>query len=88
MSSKCTDSGARALLLLICLLVLWDRPAAQVKPETKTQRVGQKAPEFVLPDTTGKPVQLVDLLSSAVGDGGKADPKTKWVVLIFYRGYW
>jgi hypothetical protein len=40
-------------------------------------RVGEKAPEFTLPDQNGKPVALADLLS----DGGGA-------VLIFYRGHW
>jgi len=39
--------------------------------------VGQKAPAFVLLDTTGKQVSSVDLLKNHRG-----------LVLIFYRGYW
>jgi hypothetical protein len=46
-------------------------------------QVGQKAPEFTLSDTTGRPVSLTELLSSPVN--GKAP---KGVLLIFYRGYW
>ena len=42
-------------------------------------RVGQKAPEFTLPDAGGRPVALSDLVASAGGGG---------VLLIFYRGYW
>jgi peroxiredoxin len=40
-------------------------------------RVGQKAPEFMLPDQNEKPVALADLLSNS-----------KAVALIFYRGFW
>jgi peroxiredoxin len=40
-------------------------------------RVGQKAPEFTLPDQNEKPVALADLLS-----------RSRAVVLIFYRGFW
>ena len=42
-------------------------------------RVGEKAPEFSLPDQDGKTVALNDLLQT---------PGTRAVVLIFYRGYW
>ena len=44
---------------------------------------GQKAPEFTLNDTNGKPVALSELLSSPVN--GKAP---KGVLLVFYRGNW
>jgi len=53
-------------------------PAAQGAP-----RVGQKAPEFSLPDTDGRHVSLSELLSTPIN--GKAP---KGVLLVFYRGYW
>jgi hypothetical protein len=49
----------------------------QVPPSTGAPHVGQKAPDFTLPDQNEKPVRLADLLS-----GSKA------AVLIFYRGFW
>jgi AhpC/TSA family len=53
-------------------------PAAQGAPQ-----IGQKAPDFSLSDTDGKPVSLSELLSTPVN--GKAP---KGVLLVFYRGYW
>jgi len=53
-------------------------PASHGAPQ-----VGQKAPDFTLTDTTGKPVAFSELLSSPIN--GKAP---KGVLLIFYRGYW
>lgn len=49
----------------------------QVPDSSGAPRVGQKAPDFILLDQSGKPVGLGDLLS-----GSRA------VVLIFYRGFW
>jgi hypothetical protein len=49
----------------------------QVPTSTGAPRVGQKAPEFTLPDQNNKPVALADLLSGSKG-----------AVLIFYRGFW
>jgi len=49
-------------------------PAAAGAP-----KVGEKAPDFTLPDSQGKPVRLSSLLEQPGGG---------WVVLIFYRGYW
>jgi hypothetical protein len=46
-------------------------------------RVGQKAPEFALPDQDGKTAVLTDLISSSAPDG-----KPGAAVLIFYRGFW
>jgi hypothetical protein len=49
----------------------------QVPPSAGAPRVGQKAPEFTLPDQNDKTVALADVLS-----GSEA------AVLIFYRGFW
>lgn len=48
----------------------------QVPASTSAPRVGEKAPEFALPDQDGKQVALADLISP------------KGAVLIFYRGHW
>jgi hypothetical protein len=53
-------------------------PASQSAPE-----VSQKAPDFTLSDTDGKPASLAELLASPIN--GKAP---KGVLLVFYRGYW
>ena len=49
----------------------------QLPPSTGAPRVGQKAPEFTLPDQDGKDVSLRDLVS-----------RSKAVALVFYRGFW
>jgi len=48
----------------------------QVPLSAQAPRIGEKAPEFSLPDQNGKQVALADLLSP------------KGAVLIFYRGHW
>jgi len=60
--------------------------ARQLPPATAAPRVGQKAPDFTLPDQDGKPVTLAELLKSAPpgAPGGKANG----ALLIFYRGHW
>lgn len=45
--------------------------------------VGRNAPDFTLPDSSGKPVSLSELLTSPVND-----KKPTGVLLVFYRGYW
>ncbi len=53
-------------------------------PKSKgAPQVGQKAPEFTLPNQVGKPVSLAELLSSPINGAAP-----KGVVLVFYRGYW
>ena len=46
-------------------------------------QVGQRAPDFSLPDTTGRQVSLNELMTAPIN--GKAP---RGVLLIFYRGYW
>ena len=50
--------------------------AARVPDAAIALRVGERAPDFTLPDASGRPVALTDYR-------GK-----KPVVLVFYRGYW
>jgi hypothetical protein len=56
-------------------------PSSQAAP-----KIGQKAPDFKLADTTGKQVTLAELLSAPIEGTPAANPKG--VLLIFYRGYW
>jgi hypothetical protein len=49
---------------------------ARVPDAPTALRVGERPPDFTLPDPTGRPVTLADFR-------GK-----KPVVLVFYRGYW
>ena len=49
----------------------------EVPPSTAAPRVGQKAPDFTLPDQDGKDVALSELFG-----------RSKAVALIFYRGFW
>jgi hypothetical protein len=57
--------------------------ARWLPPSTGAPHVGQKVPEFTLPDSTGRQVSLNELLTAPID--GKAP---KGVLLIFYRGYW
>lgn len=54
----------------------FDFVLARVPDAPTVLRVGERPPDFTLPDATGRPVALADFR-------GK-----KPVVLIFYRGYW
>jgi len=56
-------------------------PAAAGAP-----RVGEKAPEFTLEDTSGKTVAMSALLSEPMP--GTKEQKPRGLLLVFYRGYW
>ena len=55
-----------------------DVPRSAAAPQ-----VGQRVPDFTLPDSTNQPVSLAQLFSAAPGT---AQPKA--LLLVFYRGYW
>jgi hypothetical protein len=63
-------------------------PASRGAPQ-----VGAIAPDFTLPDSTGRSVTLSSLLNSPFGTNdwpaaAAGSDKTAGAVLIFYRGYW
>ena len=64
-----------ALFALFVLTVTYF--SKQIPSSELALRAGQKAPAFVLLDSSGKQVSSADLLKSHRG-----------LVLIFYRGYW
>jgi hypothetical protein len=67
--------------VLLCVLFCWDIfiGAKWLPASSHAPAIGSKAPDFVLLDIDRKPVALSRLL---------AEPATKGVLLIFYRGYW
>jgi hypothetical protein len=77
--------GTLSLLALgfFCYIVFY--MTRQLPASAAAPHLGQKAPEFVLPDTTNQPVSLASLLSTPLV--GSQLPPTG-VVLVFYRGYW
>ncbi len=80
----------RRLLLLIAftasLLFSAASAGAQLPPSKGAPKAGEKMPDFTLPDTNNKPVNLSELLAPASGE--KNAKNGPWVLLIFYRGYW
>ncbi len=68
---------ALGLSSLLLVAGAWFNFVAARVPDTPTAlRVGERPPDFTLPDAAGRPVSLADYR-------GK-----KPVVLVFYRGYW
>lgn len=57
----------------------------QLPKSTGAPKVGDKAPEFSLVDTTKRPVTLASLFAAPI-PGTQKPPKG--VFLVFYRGYW
>jgi hypothetical protein len=49
----------------------------QIPASAAAPQVGQRAPDFTLPDTSGAPVTLSNLVAGQ-----------PWTLLVFYRGYW
>jgi len=67
-----------AMFIFVIFVVGTSLPASKDAPQ-----VGQRVPDFSLPDTTGKQVSLNELLTTPIN--GNAP---KGVLLVFYRGYW
>lgn len=67
-----------ALFIFLIFVVGSRLPASKGAPQ-----VGQRAPDFTLPDTSGKQVSLNELLTTPINGN-----RPKGVLLVFYRGYW
>ena len=72
---------------LFCWGLLYE--VRQLPASASAPRVGQKAPDFTLPDQDGKPLALADLLASPTTATTEATAgKRGGALLIFYRGHW
>jgi hypothetical protein len=60
--------------------------ARELPASSAAPKVGQKAPDFTLTNTSGQQVTLSQLLSTPVDAASGKAPKA--VLLVFYRGYW
>jgi hypothetical protein len=58
--------------------------SAQLPVSGSAPQVGEKAPEFALPDQDGNEVKLSELVAALGNDPGR----DRYVLLVFYRGYW
>jgi hypothetical protein len=73
---------------MLSLFLFLNFSFTKLKPPAQgTPQVGQKAPDFTLPDTNGNRVTLSRLWGNAAS-GASGSTKDQWVLLIFYRGYW
>ncbi len=70
-------------LLLVGAAIFTFIHARELPRSAGAPKVGQKAPEFTLADTSGHPVSLGQLFGP-----GSPDGPPRAVLLIFYRGYW
>ncbi len=70
-------------LIILAASVAFFSGARRLPRSTGAPSVGQRVPDFTLPDSTGKPVSLSQLFEASAGG---AAPKA--VLLVFYRGYW
>jgi len=82
---KLSGSIAAAFsLLFLAGSIVYFWAARHIPAESATApQVGQRVPDFTLPDSTGLFVSLTQLFS---GSAGKEPPKA--LLLVFYRGYW
>jgi hypothetical protein len=87
-TGKISSSIIAFVAILICaFLALTTFESRSLPSGSAAPQVGQKAPDFTLPDTQGSKVSLSQLLDrGSAGSTNGAAPKA--VLLVFYRGYW
>jgi cytochrome oxidase Cu insertion factor (SCO1/SenC/PrrC family) len=79
---------ALALLLVFSVFSLGSAVAdAQPQRSEGAPKVGERAPDFTLPDSTGKRFTLSKVFAEDK-DVANVPNHPTWVLLIFYRGYW
>jgi peptidoglycan/LPS O-acetylase OafA/YrhL len=72
-----------SVLILALFVFVTFIESRRLPPSANAPQLGQKAPDFTLPDINNKPVALSELLSQPIDNR-----PVKGVLLIFYRGYW
>jgi hypothetical protein len=77
-------AAVSALLFGVSLLYFFHSRA--LPASSSAPRVGDQAPRFVLPNSSGQAVSLNQYLSTPIDSSSGKPPKA--VLLIFYRGYW
>jgi drug/metabolite transporter (DMT)-like permease len=75
--------AALSVLILALFIFVTFIESRRLPPSANAPQLGQKAPDFTLPDINNKPVALSELLSQPIDN-----KPVKGVLLIFYRGYW
>jgi hypothetical protein len=81
-------SQLRAATFCLALLLAAATAQAQLPPSKGAPQVGQKAPEFTLPDSNDKAVKLSDVLADPASAARRPVKNAPAVLLVFYRGYW
>ena len=76
------------VLLLVGLLVAAAPMLTQLPASKGAPQVGETAPDFTLPDTAGKAVELSALLGNSAAAANRASRTSPALLLVFYRGYW
>lgn len=83
-------SGAIFAVLTFALAIFFGYAtlyaSRQIPKAGRAPTVGEKVPEFTLPDTSGNMVPLATLLSEPMPE--MAGRKPRGLLLVFYRGYW
>jgi hypothetical protein len=75
--------AALSVLILALFIFVTFIESRRLPPSANAPQLGQKAPDFTLPDINNRPVALSELLSQPIDNR-----PVKGVLLIFYRGYW
>ncbi|MGB8475168.1 MAG: hypothetical protein WCE61_13880 [Candidatus Acidiferrum sp.] len=70
-------------VLLVAASTLFFVDARKLPRSAGAPQVGQRVPDFTLPDSTGQLTSLAQLFTASA-----AAPPPKAVLLVFYRGYW
>jgi len=73
-------------VLIFALAIVGYRHAKDLPASAGAPRVGQKAPDFTLTDTSGNAVSLSQMIAAPIDASSGKAPKA--VLLVFYRGYW